>query len=258
MIDFRVAPLWLIFVISLALILLANEVGRSVRRRAYAQHDDNVSSLEGAVLGLLALMIGFSFAMSLSHFDSRRSAVLDEANAIGTVALRARLLPTPHNSESLDLLREYTRLRLDAATTVRTVADLDTFVDRSNALQEALWQQARAAMAKNAAMVPTGLFIQSLNDMIDHQEKRVTAVRAQLPAMVLIALYGVALVAATLMGYARGLAPRRTYLPNLAVSVLVAAVILFVQDIDRPEAGFIKIDQQPMIDTARSLAGYRD
>jgi hypothetical protein len=258
MIDYQALPLPLIFTVSLVLMLVANEVGRFARRRARVRGDDNVYTLEGAVLGLLALMIGFSFAMSLSHFDARRSAVLNEANAIGTTALRARLLPAPHNSESLTLLREYTQLRLDAAKTFKIVAELNPLIDRSNAIQEALWQQAKAVMAKDAGLVPTGLFIQSLNDMIDSQQKRLTAVRMRLPGMVLIALYGIAIVATGLIGYSSGLGLRRTYLPNYAVSLLVAAVILLVQDLDRPGTGFIKVDQQPMIDTANSLAGYKD
>ena len=48
--------------------------------------------------------------MALSRFEGRRDAVLDEANAIGTTALRARLLPEPHNTETLKLLREYVQV----------------------------------------------------------------------------------------------------------------------------------------------------
>src|SRR5262249_53666811 len=69
-----------------------------------------VSTLESAILGLLALMIGFTFAMALSRFEARRAAVLEEANAIGTTALRTRLLPAPHSTESLKLLREYVQI----------------------------------------------------------------------------------------------------------------------------------------------------
>jgi hypothetical protein len=65
------------------------------------------STLEGVVLGLLALMIGFSFAIALSRFEARRDAVLNEANAIGTTARRARLLPAPYDSEALKSLRQY-------------------------------------------------------------------------------------------------------------------------------------------------------
>jgi hypothetical protein len=58
-------------------------------------------------------MIGFTFSMALTRFEARRGAVLNEANAIGTAALRARLLPAPHSAESLKLLREYVQIRLD-------------------------------------------------------------------------------------------------------------------------------------------------
>ena len=69
----------------------------------------DVSMLEGAILGLLALMIGFTFAMALSRFEARRDAVLTEANAIGTTALRTRLLPAPHNVDVNKLLRNTRR-----------------------------------------------------------------------------------------------------------------------------------------------------
>ncbi|MGB8551969.1 MAG: hypothetical protein WCD73_01390 [Pseudolabrys sp.] len=41
------------------------------------------------LLGLLALMLAFTFSMALTRFEARRDALLNEANAIGTTALRA-------------------------------------------------------------------------------------------------------------------------------------------------------------------------
>jgi hypothetical protein len=40
--------------------------------------------------------------------------------------------------------------------------------------------------------------------------------------------------------------------------VLVAAAILLTQDFDRPNSGFIRVSQQPMIDTAASVRAYAD
>src|SRR6266850_3993533 len=96
-----------IFLVGLAVVLAASEIGHRFGVRAAARGGDDVSTLESAVLGLLALMIGFTFAMALSRFEARRDAVLNEANAIGTTALRARLLAEPYRTESLKLLREY-------------------------------------------------------------------------------------------------------------------------------------------------------
>lgn len=256
--EFDTAPLPAIFLASLVAILAANEIGRRLGTRAAVRGSESMSTVEGAMLGLLALMIGFTFAMSLARFDARRIAVLDEANAIGTTALRARLLPAPHAAESLKLLREYVQIRLDITTRVPTHSELGAAIARSNAIQEALWQQAKAAAAKDNAMVPTGIFIQSLNEMIDNQTSRLAAAFNRVPDIVILALYGIAILASGFTGYGGGLARQRARLPSYVMGVLVAGIILLIQDLDRPGSGFIRVSQMPMVQTAESLAGYTE
>ena len=247
-----------IFLVSVAVILVASELGRWLGLRAGRRGEEDISTLEGAVIGLLALMIGFTFAMALSRFEGRREAILIEANSIGTTALRARLLPAPHNAESLKLLKDYVQVRLDITRRVPSPTELSAAIDRSNAIQEALWQQAKAVAATDNAMVPTGLFIQSLNEMIDNQQKRLTAVRNRVPNLVLLSLYGIAAVAGAFAGYASGLGKRPSRFPAYVMIVLVCAVILIIQDLDRPLSGFITYSQQPMIDTAASIDAFAE
>jgi hypothetical protein len=247
-----------IFGAGLVALFGACEIGRLLGMRATGRGGGDVSTLEGAVLGLLALMIGFTFAMALSRFEARRDAVLNEANAIGTTALRARLLPVPHGAEALKSLREYVQIRLDITQQVRPEVEFKVAIDRSNEIQEALWRNVMALAAKERGMVPTGVFIQSLNEMIDNQGKRLAALNSRVPNIVFLALYGVAIVAFIFAGYANGLDARRVRLPVYIMGVLVSAVILLIQDLDRPTAGFIKASQQPMIDTAASIAAYAD
>src|SRR5207244_13373619 len=161
----------------------------------------NISALEQSLLGLLALIVGFTFLMALTRFEARREAVLNEANAIGTTALRARLLPEPHRTESLKLLREYAQIRIDYIPTGKSFAELPTLIDRSNNIKEALWQQVKALSAKNNNMVPTGLFIQALNEMIDNQGKRLSALRNYIPDVVLLSLFGIGAVVCGFVGY---------------------------------------------------------
>ena len=197
--------------------------------------------------------------MALSLFEVRRDALLNEANAVGTAALRARLLRAPYNTECLKLLREYIQIRLDIArSSAVSSPEATAAITRSNAIQEALWQQVKAVAAKDNAMVPTGLFIQSLNEMIDDQEKRLSAVANRVPNIIIVALYGIAIFAGAFSGYASGLEVQRAQLPIYAMAVLVATMILLIQDLDRPGAGFIKVSQQPMLDTAASISAFSD
>ena len=247
-----------ISLVGLAAILAAIEIGRWLGVHVGDQNDDNVPTLEGAAIGLLALMVGFTFAMSLSRFEARRDAISAEANAIGTTALRARLLPEPHRKEVLELLRDYVKVRLDLTQHPVTPDDLLAAIQRSNALQEKLWQQAEAMTAIDRSVMPTGLFIQTLNEMIDDQAKRLAAIRNRVPNVVQLGLFGVAIVASGFAGYATGLDKRRSRFPVYVMGLLAGAVILLILDLDRPGADFIEVSQQPMIDTASSIAGYPD
>jgi len=141
MLDLYNYSLLTIFLVGLAAILTAIEIGRWLGVHAGGEAGGNVSTLEGAIIGLLALILGFTFAMALSRFEARRDAILTEANAIGTTALRARLLPDPHRKEVLGLLRDYANIRLDITQRPGTRDDLAAAIEKSNALQEKLWQQ---------------------------------------------------------------------------------------------------------------------
>jgi len=237
---------------------VVSEVGWQLGIRTKGEGGGNITTLESAVLGLLALMLAFTFSMALTRFEARRDALLNEANAIGTTALRARLLPDPHRSETLKLLREYLEIRLDIVRQDASLAERMTSINRSNALQEALWQQAKAITSKDIGLIPTGLFIASLNEMIDDQGKRLSALRNQVPNIVLITLFVIAAVAGGFAGYASAMDTQRTRLPVFVMGLLISMVIFLIVDLDRPSAGFIKNNQQPMIDLAASIASFVD
>ena len=109
-------PLWAVFLATGALLWLAMEGGYRIGRWRHARIVDEkeqpVGAMVASILGLVALVLGFTFSLAASRFDARRMAVLEEANAIGTTYLRARLLPEPQRSEVARLLREYVEVRI--------------------------------------------------------------------------------------------------------------------------------------------------
>jgi hypothetical protein len=248
-----------VFLIGVVTVFLASEVGwRLGTRREGHSASGNISALEQSLLGFLALIVGFTFLMALTRFEARREAVLNEANAISTTALRARLLPEPHRTESLKLLREYAQIRVDYIPTGKSFAEIPSLINRSTNIQEALWQQVKALSAKDNNMVPTGLFILALNEMIDNQGRRLSALRNFIPDVVLLSLFGIAAVACGFAGYASGLDPLRTRLPFFITASLVCSVVFVILDLDHPNVGFVTISQQPMIDTVASLSAFKD
>src|SRR5262249_6552054 len=153
---------------------LASEIGFRVGRRRRPSVDDttraNVSSVQAAMLGLLALLLGFTFALSAERFAARKKVVLDEANAIGTTYLRSRFLEEPRRDRVAALLRRYVDARIAFADTdearrlaaERRIRDLD----------RQLWDECVGASHDATHPVLVGLFAETLNQLIDLDEKR--------------------------------------------------------------------------------------
>jgi len=105
-------------------------------------------------------------------------------------------------------------------------------------------------------MVPTGLFIQSLNEMIDDQEKRLSAMTNRLPLVVVAALYAVCIMGIGFAGYGSGVESKRTRVPVHITGILVAAMVLLILDLDRPGSGFIRVSQQPLANAAATIDAF--
>jgi len=249
-------PLWVFFVAACATTGIALEcgwrLGRWSRLRNSKEEDPSVGAIVGAVLGLLAFMLAFTFSMAASRFDSRRQAVLDEANAIGTTYLRARLLPDPQRSEVARLLREYVGTRLRAVKE-REERNLAEAVAHSETLQEQLWSQATAAAEKNANPI-TGLFLQSLNEVIDLHAARIQiAMRSRIPLSIWCGLFALAFVGMVSTGYQAGLSVTRRTPAMLLLVVAFAGVLFLIADLDRSQEGFLRVNQGAMVDLQKSM-----
>jgi hypothetical protein len=242
-------PLWGVFLATVAISFLSVEggyrLGQYRRRRSEPEMDSPVGAMVGATLGLLAFILAFTFGLAASRFDARRQVVLEEANAIGTTYLRAGLLPEPQRSAIRRLLREYTDVRL-RGTRPDQVEEANS---RSGELHQRLWEQATAAAGKDPRPVPTGLFIQSLNDVIDlHAKRLMIGWRNRIPAVIWFTLYGVALLGMAALGYQEGLAGSKRSPAQVSLVVAFAGVLLLIADLDRPHEGALRVSQQPMIE----------
>jgi uncharacterized membrane protein len=100
---------------------------------------------------------------------------------------------------------------------------------------------------------PAGLFVRSLNDMIDRQEKRLAAVRAHVPPAVFVLLYAIAAVAIGLGSYVGGSRGQGGRIPMAIMGLLFAVVIGMTNDLDRSLGGFITVDQESMYNLKESM-----
>lgn len=256
MLDNIIHNQWgLLLVVSVLLFGLA-EAGYRIGLRLHAAKDEarrsQVGGVQGAVLGLLALLLGFTFSMAVDRYETRRDLVLKEANAIGTTWLRAGLLPEAHRAPVKDLLRRYVDLRLKYQALSSDPAMLAEGLRLSAQLQSEVWQHAEAA-ATNAPTPVTATFISSLNEVIDTDAERIAAARNRIPSGVWVLLVIVAGFGCFTSSYGSGAQGARSAFTNLFLPVLITVVIMLVFDLSHSRQGFILISQQPLIDLQHSM-----
>jgi hypothetical protein len=232
----------------------ASALGHGIGLR-YRQEEPNapdLGTLTGAALGLLALLLAFSFSIALSRYDARRTMVLEEANAIGSTANFALMLPAPSQQPILALLRDYASVRI-ALGVPYDPAKMERDILQSLDLQARLWQQATAVTAADPQSLRSYRFVASLNEMNNVHERRITALRYHVPLAVTVMLVSVALVGMGFAGFNTGVTGARRLLPNLIMSITVAVLIAMVIDLDSPNQGLIQVPKQPLIDAAQSI-----
>ena len=238
------------FLLIAAAAELGNRIGLRFRDTEHGGTD--ISTLTGAALGLLALLLAFSFSIALSRYDARRGMVLEEANAIGSTANFALMLPGPAQAPILNLLRDYSAVRIGLGVPFDP-AKLRRDVDRSLELQAALWQQAVALTAAAPQSLPAYRFVASLNEMNNIHERRLAALRYHVPGMVMFVLIGVAMVAMGFTGYSAGVGGIRRRFATLIMSLTIAVVVMLAFDLDRPARGLIHVPVQPLLGAAQSI-----
>ena len=81
--------------------------------------DRRIGAVEGAIFGLMGLLLAFTFSSALTGFDLRRQLIVDEANAIATAYTNLDLLPAEAQSTFRDLFRQYFERPVDVYRTPR-------------------------------------------------------------------------------------------------------------------------------------------
>ena len=245
-----------IFLMNLGLLLAAAAsgfiLGRSRSKTDADPERSHLVSVEGAVLGLLALLLGFSFAMAVSRYETRRTLVVDEANAIGTSLLRSRFLAEPYAAKAHAILLRYVDLRFEAAR-YADYGESRGLPAQTETLQQELWGVVTDAMRHDDKSLANALFAETVNQLIDTYGLRTDALRAHLPWGVLAVLHGLATAALCVVGYVEALGRRRHVGVPLMVALLITLVMTLIADLDRPREGLIKTSQKSMQDLKQSL-----
>ena len=226
---------------------LAFRLGRHHRTHSSDSNRSHLTVLQTALLGLLALLLGFNFAMATSRFEARKTLIQDEVTVIGSTYLRAKLLPSDLRGKMSALLKDYVSARIEFMRAGTDEKLLKAASESSRTIEDQLWNLAATAEAQGEATAAMNLVIQSLTDVYNVNEKRRAEQDNHVPATVINLLFVVAIGALGFIAYSYGLGHRRRHGSTAIFAILIAMVFTIILDLDQPRSGFIRVGEESML-----------
>jgi hypothetical protein len=244
-----------LFIVGLLMACL--EFGRRIRlRRRDEKWSSGLGVIDGAVFGLMALLLGFSFSGAVSRFDARRQLIVQETNAIGTAWLRVDLLPEAAQPQIRDDFRAY----LDARLAFYKNLGLDRTkalgeLASSEKLQTKIWTESVTAAKQTSSAAILTLVVGSLNEMIDITTTRLVALQSHPPMPMYVTLVLVAMASSLIAGFGMGDTDKRPWLHTLVFAAALTLTVYTIIDLEFPRVGIIRVDRydQALVNQRNSM-----
>ena len=238
-------PTWVIalslHVSIIAGYLLGMRVGKQQKKTNTLFKREGLGPLESALIGLLALLLAFTFSMATSRFDARRTLITQEANYISTALLRADLYPDSLRLELRKDFEQYVETRIAYYQARNNEENINKSLADAKRISHRMWEQVSRFARETPTVLPHGMMIPALNSMIDVVTSRDAARLATVPDLIIWLLMSLTVLGSFIVGYSKK-EKGNDWIVLCIYSFMTVITIFTIIDLDRPTRGIIKTD----------------
>lgn len=206
--------------------------------------DTDNSGILSSLLGLLALILAFTFGMSGSRYENRKASLIDESNCIGTAILRADTYPDSLKKAFKVDFNTYLDARIAYFESNRDDAKIDKSLKISAEASQNLWERATLYSKDKDFFLPSNLMLPALNSMFDSASNANAAYNSNVPESIVYLLLFFSVVISFYIGYSSGFKKKIDKFYILGFCLLTSIVIYITLDLDRPRRGSINMHNE--------------
>ena len=252
-IVFPEIPIYLLSAIIFFLILLFNWGGFKFKKWQLEKYPDRVSgdlgSVEGSMLGAMALLLGFTFSIAISKFETRRQITVEEANDIGTAILRCDMYPDSVRNPLRTDFKEYVETRIAYYTAGNDEKKIKQELVKAGKISDRIWKRVALQSQKPNTLAVTAQMIPAVNAMIDIVTTRDAGRVSRVPRLVLWVLLALVLISSFVLGSDYN-GKKRNKILIFCYALAMTITLDLITELDRPREGLINLNaiEQKMID----------
>lgn len=208
------------------------------------KNDNKNSEISSSLLGLLALILGFTFAMAGSRYENRKNNLIDEANCIGTAILRSDIYPDSLKNEFKKDFETYVNSRKDYYLLENDEEKLNNSLKQSAVVSGKLWNRAAFYAKDKDYFIQSNMMLPALNAMFDSASKSNMVLNSKVPETIVYLMLAFSIIISFFIGYNSGLEKKINTKFITGFCFLICIVIFITLDLDRPRRGLIKLDTE--------------
>lgn len=242
---FYESPSWVVALLLFFGMITIHWVGYKFRisevKKTNISSNDGINAITTSLLGLLALLLSFTFNMAASRYDNRRNIIIEESNAIRTVVTRADLYPENVKKQLKSHLNDYLNCRIKYYKAVIDSAEIDRSKKELLVIFAEIWNQITVDSQNPLNSIRSQQMIPALNDMINIADKRDAIKNATVPNAIWKILFTIILFASFTVGYSN-IGKQKNHILALVFSLSVVFAVYLILNLDRPRRGPINLN----------------
>lgn len=232
-----------LIVLMLVAVYLGHKVANWKRKKYPSSDDEGSSAVFGSLLGLLGLLLAFTFGMSGSRFDDRRKVITEEANDISTAILRCDLFPDSIRHELRKQFKGYVEARIQYMEFGTDLEAVKRSLDQKDIYAAKIWAiVTKYARENSTSYIQTNLTVPALNDMFDVTTKRLALDSARVPDLITTLLLALSIICSFYGGYMIGSKGKIDWVLTAGFSIIIATVIFTTLDLERSRRGVTNLN----------------
>lgn len=234
---------------SLLALHWGRRLGSRYRKDGAADAMAGLATVEGAIFGLMGLLLAFTISGALQRFDDRRQLVVQEAAAAMTAYDRLGALEGDATHNLQQKLRDYVLARADLYRMPHDFRFWQRAEYFSPAQQQAidsrkqnLWSAAVTACPRNNFQPACSLVLPALGSLFEVARMRAGASEKHPPQIIYFMLFGLGLGCSLLAGFGMAAASARSWVHMVLFAGTLTFALYIVTDMEYPRLGLIRID----------------
>lgn len=236
------SPTFLIAIVLFIIMMITYRLGHLLKQshvnKGKVSSEESLGPIEGSLLGLLALLLSFTFGMSASRYDDRRQIIVEEANDIGTAILRCDMYPDSIKKQLKSNFKDYVEARIEYYNAGIDVNKIEIAKSKTEKRSKAIWNIVMAESQKPENILRSQQMIPALNSMIDDITTRDEVKNATVPESIFWLLFLLIFSASFIIGYSSK-GKKINHVLVYGFSLMTTLTVFLILDLDRPRRGLI-------------------